>query len=349
MAPQAPRRTARSNNPPNSLEISAPPAMYNSNDQIAKGRGFQDRELSSKTQALDQPQVEASQGGSTSSGSIDETPSAAHDPSTAMSGLKIQTDTPSNMAPEDMTCGHKRKASGDLFMDGEIKHARLETRAEQATPCCVKCAMQYNIFPDLVCSRPRGRPDGPCKDCLGSHKLEECVLINARFQPFLKQLQDAAKAFLDNQTVTTEQVLNSAQTKLIKMIKSIRQQQPTSKSEAKSLSYGAIEHLFIQLAFEQDSYATNDLISLRKLPRMRNTLDICGTKKMPSITSLDHTKDTHLEIIAAHLVGKVVDKGCQGFFRECIVVPEQSQLTFLGGVCTNCALGGRSACSSVSL
>ena len=141
------------------------------------------------------------------------------------------------------------------------------------------------------------------------------------------------------------------------MTTKIRQRQPAASklNKTKPADKSEFEQLFIRLAFEQDIYATNDLISLRALPRMRDVLNIRGTKKMPSVASLDYTKAVQLEIVAAHVVGSIAEKACsrcsngEGFFQDCVVVLNQQGLTFLEGVCTNCAFGNRSGCSMVEL
>ncbi|KAL8985387.1 MAG: hypothetical protein Q9205_000878 [Flavoplaca limonia] len=175
------------------------------------------------------------------------------------------------------------------------------------------------------------------------HEVKDPNEGSARYRFQLRRLQNEAIAYISNPNQTTEEALDTAQEKLVKMIKSVRQQKPTS-SKAIPSNEIAIKNLFIRLAFKQDTYATNDLASLRDLPRLRNTLNIQGTKKFPLITSLDYTKAAHLEIVATHLVGTAADKACsyyskgEGFFRECIAVPDKGKLTFLGGACTNYAI-----------
>ncbi|KAL8835991.1 MAG: hypothetical protein Q9176_006560 [Flavoplaca citrina] len=267
------------------------------------------------------------------------------DPGTTMDGLQIHGRIQDATGGESLTPNHKRKAEDDgLTLDMPTKVARKE---DPADPCCVLCAI------DLKCSKPRG-VDTPCFRCFGMGKQHECVEVDARCRFQLRRLQNEAMAYISNPNQTTEEALDTAQEKLVKMIKSVRQQKPTS-SKATPSNETAIENLFIRLAFKQDTYATNDLASLRDLPRLRNTLNIQGTKKFPSIASLDHTKAAHLEIVAAHLVGTAADKACsycskgEGFFRECIAVPDKGKLTFLGGACTNCAIACHTPCSLAEL
>ncbi|KAL9027246.1 MAG: hypothetical protein Q9180_007358 [Flavoplaca navasiana] len=268
----------------------------------------------------------------------------------AMEGLQIQDHQLNGSAGERLTTDKKRKADDDGNVDGNVdrakKHARMEDPAE---PCCTACAMWYNIFPDLKCSKARGL-GAPCFHCFQQGKQHECVEVDARCRPQLRRVQIAAKAYAADRNVTTEGTLNKHQSTLIKMIKSVRH----AASKVKVHNESAIEAIFIRLAFEQDIYATNDLASLRDLPRLRDVLNIRGTKKLPSIANLDHTKAAHLEIVAAHLVGDVADNACEycskgdGFFRECIAVPDKGKLTFLNGVCTNCAIASHSDCSIAS-
>ena len=75
------------------------------------------------------------------------------------------------------------------------------------------------------------------------------------------------------------------------MLKSCRHQQGAPKTPNHESERGRI---FMRQASHQDIYVNNDLPTLRKLPRRRN-----GTKKMPSIASLDYSKSAHLEIVVA--------------------------------------------------
>ncbi|KAL9042666.1 MAG: hypothetical protein Q9180_000435 [Flavoplaca navasiana] len=280
------------------------------------------------------------------------------DPSPAMDDLRIQAGPSKKPEGDGSTSQLKRKAGDDESAEEKgHKHPRKEGPADS---CCIQCAMNYNIFPsvllkplksklifssDLKCGRSR-----PCFHCFQTGKQHECVEVDiqTRCRPQLYRVQVAAKAHEADPNETTYETMNKTQAILVKMIKSIRH--PTSK--AKDNNKDTIEAIYIRIAFEQDIYATNDLASLREMPRLRNTLNIHGTKKLPSIASLDFTRAAHLEIIAAHLVGKVAVKACrhcskeEGFFHECIVVPDKGKLTFFNGACTNCAITGHS-CSLV--
>ncbi len=66
-------------------------------------------------------------------------------------------------------------------------------------------------------------------------------------------------------------------------------------------------------------------------------------------TEVEVVKPEHLEIVAAHLVGKVMTpyKFCaqkgprsKGYFTECIMLPEALDYASFGGRCTNCAFQG---------
>ncbi|KAL9639742.1 MAG: hypothetical protein Q9204_000970 [Flavoplaca sp. TL-2023a] len=100
------------------------------------------------------------------------------------------------------------------------------------------------------------------------------------------------------------------------------------------------------MVYEQDLHTPKNILELRKLTRVRETLNIHGTHKMPDVFHLNYTKPRHQEVAIAQLVGTVHEgegrcnrcaaKG--GFFHECISVPAQDGKNFLRGWCANCLL-----------